>query len=121
MAHAFASRGLPDFPVAATAHLPLLPCALSDTVLTSSLCSIDYNTNQETVVGTHDAGIKCVEYASRGVVVTGGWDSQVRLWDPRTNACVTTQAQPDKVYTMSVAGDTLVVGTVRIGRRCWGA
>ena len=34
---------------------------------------------------------------TRGLVVTGGWDAQVKLWDPRAGGeCVHTLAQPDK-------------------------
>ena len=44
-------------------------------------------------------------------VVTGSWDSTVKIWDARTNSCTGTYTQPDKVYTMSLAGEKLVVGT----------
>ena len=44
-------------------------------------------------------------------VVTGSWDGTVKIWDARTNSCTGTYTQPDKVYTMSLAGEKLVVGT----------
>ncbi len=44
-------------------------------------------------------------------VVTGSWDSTVKTWDPRTSSCTGTYTQPDKVYSMSLAGEKLVVGT----------
>ena len=48
---------------------------------------------------------------------SGSWDSQVKLWDPRSGQCQGSYSQPDKVYTMSIAGDKLVVGTA--GRKVW--
>ncbi len=43
---------------------------------------------------------------------------QVKLWDPRSNStCVGTYSQPDKVYSMSLAGEKLVVGTAN--RKVW--
>ena len=50
-------------------------------------------------------------------VVTGSWDSTVKTWDPRTSSCTGTYSQPDKVYTMSLAGEKLVVGTA--SRKVW--
>ena len=44
-------------------------------------------------------------------VITGSWDSTVKTWDPRTTSCTGTYNQPDKVYSMSLAGEKLVVGT----------
>ncbi len=52
----------------------------------------------DTVVGTHDAPIRCVEYCPEvNVMVTGSWDRSVRLWDPRTPCNAGTFTQPDKV------------------------
>uniref|UniRef100_A0A2K6KP11 Mitotic checkpoint protein BUB3 n=1 Tax=Rhinopithecus bieti TaxID=61621 RepID=A0A2K6KP11_RHIBE len=55
----------------------------------------DLNIDQENLVGTHDAPIRCVEYCPEvNVMVTGNWDQT-----------------PEKVYTLSVSGDRLIVGT----------
>ena len=35
----------------------------------------------------------------------------MKTWDPRTASCTGTYNQPDKVYSMSLAGEKLVVGT----------
>ena len=50
-------------------------------------------------------------------MVTGSWDSTVKTWDPRSSSCTGTYSQPDKVYTMSLAGEKLVVGTA--SRKVW--
>uniref|UniRef100_W5MNG7 Mitotic checkpoint protein BUB3 n=2 Tax=Lepisosteus oculatus TaxID=7918 RepID=W5MNG7_LEPOC len=104
-------------------HLaPVLDCAFYDPThawsggLDMQLKTHDLNTDQETIVGTHDAPIRCVEYCPEvNVMVTGSWDRSVRLWDPRTPCNAGTFSQPEKVYTLSVAGDRLIVGTA--GRR----
>nr|CAD7394750.1 unnamed protein product [Timema cristinae] len=66
----------------------------------------------ETIVGTHDNAVRAVEYSSEvNGILTGSWDSTVKLWDPRSPNCVGTYTQPDKVYTMSLCGEKFVVGT----------
>uniref|UniRef100_A0A3P8WJ37 Mitotic checkpoint protein BUB3 n=1 Tax=Cynoglossus semilaevis TaxID=244447 RepID=A0A3P8WJ37_CYNSE len=101
---------------------PVLDCAFYDPAhswsggLDAQLKTHDLNTDQDTIVGTHDAPIRCVEYCPEvNVMVTGSWDRSVRLWDPRTPCNAGTFTQPEKVYTLSVAGDRLIVGTA--GRR----
>ena len=119
---------------------PVLDCSLVDSShaycggLDKTLSGIDLTVDKVDVIGAHDAEIKCVEWAdSHGLVLTGGWDSQVKAWDPRqagtgtaaaagekqnrVAAAVQTMGHPDKVYSMSVTGDTLVVGTA--GRHVW--
>ncbi|XP_016323837.1 mitotic checkpoint protein BUB3 [Sinocyclocheilus anshuiensis] len=98
-------------------HLaPVLDCAFYDPAhawsggLDNQLKTHDLNTDQDTIVGTHDAPIRCVEYCPEvNVMVTGSWDMSVRLWDPRTPCNAGTFTQPEKVYTLSVAVYTLAV------------
>ncbi|XP_046366229.1 mitotic checkpoint protein BUB3-like [Haliotis cracherodii] len=97
---------------------PVLDCCFQDTVhaysggLDKTLKMFDFNATTETNVGSHEAPIRCVEFCNEvNVVITGSWDSTVKLWDPRTPCCAGSFSQPDKVYTMSVCGDRLVVGT----------
>ncbi|ELU09330.1 hypothetical protein CAPTEDRAFT_21337 [Capitella teleta] len=96
----------------------VLDCCFQDNVhaysggLDKTLKAYDFNTNSETQVGSHDSAIRCVEYCPEvNVVVTGSWDSTVKLWDPRAPCSVGTYSQPDKVYTMAMCGDKLLVGT----------
>lgn len=106
-------------------QLPVLDCCFQDPIhvwsggLDNSLKAFDINSGTETVVGGHDSAVRCVEFSSEAnCVVTGGWDAQVKLWDPRaSNACTGTHSQPDKVYSMSLAGEKLVVGTAN--RKVW--
>ncbi|NWT87803.1 BUB3 protein, partial [Lanius ludovicianus] len=100
----------------------VLDCAFYDPThawsggLDQQLKMHDLNTDQENLVGAHDAPIRCVEYCPEvNVMVTGSWDQTVKLWDPRTPCNAGTFSQPEKVYTLSVSGDRLIVGTA--GRR----
>uniref|UniRef100_G1NGF8 Mitotic checkpoint protein BUB3 n=8 Tax=Galloanserae TaxID=1549675 RepID=G1NGF8_MELGA len=100
----------------------VLDCAFYDPThawsggLDQQLKMHDLNTDQENLVGGHDAPIRCVEYCPEvNVMVTGSWDQTVKLWDPRTPCNAGTFSQPEKVYTLSVSGDRLIVGTA--GRR----
>jgi cell cycle arrest protein BUB3 len=76
----------------------------------------DLNSSSESIVGSHNAPIRCVEFCPEvNAMISGGWDANIKLWDPRAPSASGTYAQPDKVYTMAVCGDKLVVGTA--GRR----
>jgi WD40 repeat protein len=67
----------------------------------------------ESVLGQHDAPVKCVEWLpSRGLLASAGWDRTLRLWDPRAapaGRAVATVALPGKAYSMSASGSRLVV------------
>jgi cell cycle arrest protein BUB3 len=64
-------------------------------------------------LGSHQAGASCVAYSSCGnVLVSGGWDKIVNLWDPRgNNVNVGSYVQPGKVYAMDVSDQRIIVGT----------
>ncbi|XP_014671935.1 PREDICTED: mitotic checkpoint protein BUB3-like [Priapulus caudatus] len=100
----------------------VLDCCFQDGVhaysggLDQNLKMFDFNSGTETIVGLHEAPIRCVEYcADVNVIVTGSWDMTVKLWDPRAARSAGSFSQPDKVYTLATCGDKLVVGTA--GRR----
>ncbi|XP_015786893.1 mitotic checkpoint protein BUB3 [Tetranychus urticae] len=101
---------------------PVLDCAFQDSNhawsggLDQQVKIFDFVSGKETIAGTHNGAIRCVEYAPEiNVVITGGWDACIKLWDPRAPAPSGSFAQPEKIYTMNICGETLVVGTA--GRR----
>lgn len=50
------------------------------------------------MLGSHDNAVRCVEYSNEvNVVLSGGWDGNVKMWDTRSSQCVGTLPQPDKV------------------------
>ncbi|XP_028394573.1 mitotic checkpoint protein BUB3-like [Dendronephthya gigantea] len=101
---------------------PVLDCCFTDGVHSYSggldciLKTYDFNGSAEKEVGRHEATIRCVEFCSQlGIIITGSWDKTVKTWDPRQAQPTGTYSQPDKVYTMALADERLVVGTA--GRR----
>lgn len=75
-----------------------------------------FNSTLEEVLGSHDLPVKCVEHnTATGLVVSGGWDATLRLWDARSpdgpGRCVGTLPLLGRVYAMSTSGKRLVVAT----------
>eukprot|EP00462_Mataza_sp_D1_P026224 CAMPEP_0175145434 /NCGR_PEP_ID=MMETSP0087-20121206/14765_1 /TAXON_ID=136419 /ORGANISM="Unknown Unknown, Strain D1" /LENGTH=336 /DNA_ID=CAMNT_0016430173 /DNA_START=20 /DNA_END=1030 /DNA_ORIENTATION=- len=82
--------------------------------LDRTLMMCDFQTGNTSVLGSHNTAIKCVEYSeTTGLVISGGWDSKVCLWDARAqNAAGSTRVQEGlKVYTAALNHNRLVVGT----------
>jgi cell cycle arrest protein BUB3 len=86
--------------------------------LDGTVKSYDFNTNQVSDLGAHMQAAKCVEYSStHSMLMTGSWDKTLKLWDPRNRTAMGNFTMPDKVYSMSTAGDKVVIGTA--GRNVW--
>lgn len=83
--------------------------------LEKNVTRYDFTTGKTDVLGQHERPVKCVEYSqSTGQLITGGWDSKLKCWDPRAppgsaerSVCVLTQ--PERVYSMSLLDNKLVV------------
>jgi len=72
----------------------------------------DVQSSQMSQVGAHDAPIKCVRWFEPGkVLITGGWDTFVKYWNTTSPTPVATLKVPDRVYSMDVAQNLLVVAT----------
>ncbi|KAJ9561056.1 hypothetical protein OSB04_006216 [Centaurea solstitialis] len=88
-----------------------------------------FDYEREDVLGRHDAPVRCVEYSYAtgsltsstcvypGQVITGSWDKTLKCWDPRgatssqERALVGTYTQPERVYSISLVGNRVVVAT----------
>lgn len=97
---------------------PLLSlCWQGDTpsLFTSStdgtITHIDITKGQKSLLGKHDSGCKEVVFIPRfGILISGGWDGKVNIWDLRLNIPVMSYGYSHKVYTMSASNDLLVIG-----------
>eukprot|EP00823_Brevimastigomonas_motovehiculus_P009332 TRINITY_DN89_c0_g3_i1.p1 TRINITY_DN89_c0_g3~~TRINITY_DN89_c0_g3_i1.p1 ORF type:complete len:339 (+),score=56.97 TRINITY_DN89_c0_g3_i1:85-1101(+) len=82
--------------------------------LDKNVIMTDIKSGKSVVLGSHKQAVRCVEYhAPTGMVISGGWDCTINLWDPRSHQPLTASYTNSgcKVYTMAQAGQRLVVGT----------
>ncbi len=73
-------------------------------------------TNTATQVAAHDQPIRCVRFfeapgSSQPMIVTGSWDKTIKYWDLRQPAAVATVQCQERVYTLDVKKNLLVIGT----------
>jgi len=65
-------------------------------------------------VAAHDQPIRCVKmFQAQGnnMLVTGSWDKTVKYWDLRQSTPVGTINCQERVYTMDIQDQLLVIGT----------
>lgn len=65
-------------------------------------------------VAQHDSAVRCVRtFEANGspMLVTGSWDKTIKYWDLRQQTPAATVTCQERIYTMDVRGDLLVVGT----------
>lgn len=87
----------------------------TDSILSASLDKTikqtQIQTNNATTIGKHDDAVKSVLYSQPlSLVISGSWDKTVRLWDQRTGKEQALIKQPQKVFSMDMSGNMLVVG-----------
>jgi len=67
-------------------------------------------------VAVHDQPIRCVRFfeppgSNAQMIVTGSWDKTIKYWDLRSSTAVATVQCQERVYTLDVKKNLLVVGT----------
>ena len=104
----------------------VLTCAFTDDShvlsggLSRRLIHCDLARQHEEIIGSHDDAIKCINFSpALGCVVTGSWDKTIRVLDFRQSHEVGTYLQTEKVFTMDLAGEVLVVGTAQKNILIW--
>ncbi|KAL3940285.1 MAG: hypothetical protein SGBAC_005146 [Bacillariaceae sp.] len=63
-------------------------------------------------IGVHDAPVKAVRYLpSSNLVVSGGWDRKLKLWDQRSSSPAGSLDLSERVYGLDVRGNLMVAIT----------
>jgi len=81
---------------------------------TARMLDLNGNINQPTQVAAHDEAIKCVKmFEANGtpMLVTGSWDKTIKYWDLRASTAVGSVTCQDRIYSMDVKDQLLVVAT----------
>lgn len=78
--------------------------------LDGSINYVDCQKNTFTKIGEHQNSCKEVLYVDNyDIILTGGWDGAVKLWDLRANNPITSYQFYNKVYSMSYSKNLFVV------------
>lgn len=75
---------------------------------------VDLATSQTMQFAQHDQPVRAVRYFENSgtpMAVTGSWDKTIKYWDFRQQTPVGTVTCQERVYTMDVRNDLLVIGT----------
>ncbi|KAF2399157.1 WD40 repeat-like protein [Trichodelitschia bisporula] len=78
------------------------------------MVDLQANPNTPTQVAAHELPIKCVKmFTMNGtpMLATGSWDKTVKYWDLRQQQPVGTLPCQDRIYSMDIRDQLLVVGT----------
>jgi mRNA export factor len=74
----------------------------------------DVQSSAQTQIGLHDSPIRTVRFVdvpnANSMLVTGSWDKTIRYWDVRQQQSVATVHLPERVYSMDVQQQLLVIG-----------
>jgi mRNA export factor len=78
------------------------------------MMDLQANTTTATQVAAHDQPIRCVKmFQSNGndMLVTGSWDKTIKYWDLRQQTPIGTLTCQERIYTMDIKEQLLVIGT----------
>jgi len=110
----------PQIAVDFQSHAPLLDAVFeSDNYVWSGGLArkiTRYNIEQKTEdnIGQHEEAVKClVKSKERNFIISGSWDQEVSIWDPRQRNRIVSRPQNERVYAMDCVENTLVVGTAQ--------
>lgn len=74
----------------------------------------DLSSSQDAKIGEHDQPVRAVRFfESNGnpMVVSGSWDKTVKYWDLRQQQPAATLQCQERVYSLDVKNELLVIGT----------
>ena len=84
--------------------------ALLTGCIDGSINYIDCQKNTFSKLGEHPGGCKEVLYVDKyDIILTGGWDGQVKIWDLKSKDPICTYQFYNKVYSMAYARNLFVV------------
>ena len=98
---------------------PLLDCAFENhrgskgfsAGLDHTIRQYDFETGSSAVVGQHEAPVRCIETSAEHLLISGGWDHQLQLWDLRGSSRVAQVPVPGKVFSLDVVNHLCLVAT----------